>query len=191
MRQPMLLIVNGLPGAGKTTLARRLAIDLALPLFSRDAIHETLFDALSGLQGRGVTRSSLLGSAAFSLLYASAGAVLAAGQSVIIEAFFGRAALRTAELARLRETCAYTPFQILCQADGRVLLERFIARVRSGERHRSHRDLEWIASNEAVLLSGSLAPLALDGPLVELDTTTPREYDYAALLQRIRASLAK
>lgn len=186
LRPPLLLIVNGLPATGKTTLARLLAADLALPVFSRDAIHETLFDALGA--GR-IALSPALGSTAFALLYASAGAVLAAGQSAIIEAFFGRSELRTGELLRLRATCAYRPFQVVCRADGQALLERFIARVRSGERHGSHRDLEWLASNETLLLSGRIAPLALDGPLVEYDTTTPRASDYAALLQRVRAAL--
>ncbi|HEX9039023.1 MAG TPA: AAA family ATPase [Ktedonobacterales bacterium] len=187
MRQPVLLIVNGLPSAGKTTLARRLAADLALPVFSRDAIHETLYDAL-GTQGEVV--SPALGSAAFALLYTSAGTVLAAGQPVIIEAYFGRAALRTAELARLRETRVFTPFQIVCAADGRVLLRRFLARAGSSERHRSHRDLEWLAENKELLLSGHLAPLALDGALVEIDTTTPFSFEYVRLLQAARAALA-
>ena len=51
--KPLLIIVNGLPGTGKTTLARRLAADLGLPTFSRDGLYETLYDALEGsLLGR-------------------------------------------------------------------------------------------------------------------------------------------
>ena len=40
MGKPLLIIVNGLPGTGKTTLARRLAADLHLPVFSRDGMYE-------------------------------------------------------------------------------------------------------------------------------------------------------
>ena len=34
------LLVNGIPGSGKTTLARRLAAELGLPLFAKDSVNE-------------------------------------------------------------------------------------------------------------------------------------------------------
>ena len=40
-----LVLVNGLPGAGKTTLAAALAAELAVPLVSKDALKEMLADA--------------------------------------------------------------------------------------------------------------------------------------------------
>lgn len=43
---PQVILVNGLPATGKTTLARRIATDLRLPLLAKDAIKETLFDTL-------------------------------------------------------------------------------------------------------------------------------------------------
>jgi cytidylate kinase len=45
-RQLPFIVVSGLPGSGKTTLARKLASALVLPLFDKDDILEGLFAAL-------------------------------------------------------------------------------------------------------------------------------------------------
>jgi adenylate kinase family enzyme len=46
MTRPLAVLVNALPGAGKTTLARTLSHHLELPLLSKDIIKETLADVL-------------------------------------------------------------------------------------------------------------------------------------------------
>jgi predicted kinase len=186
MAKPVLIIVSGLPGTGKTTLARRLAADLRLPVFSRDGLYETLYDALE-CQSNGC--SPLMGHTAFTLLYFVAGSILAAGQSLIVEGFFGNIELRSAEFLRLQHSANFEPFQILCKADGRILLERFLARTGTSERHAGHRDLEWIEQNKEQLLQGCLTPLALRGQIIEIDTSTPHSFDYADLLQRVHLSL--
>lgn len=188
MGKPLLIIVNGLPGTGKTTLARRLAADVRLPVFSRDGMYETLYDALkchiNGLP-------ALIGPATFTLLYSVAGALLTAGQSLIVEGFFGRPELRSAEFRHLQHTSDFEPLQIVCKADGEVLVERFLARVGTVERHVGHRDsdLEWLEQNKERLLQGRLTPLSLGGQVVEIDTTTPDSFDYADVLQRVHAAL--
>ena len=74
---PLLVIVTGPPCTGKTTLARRLAADLGLPLMSKDTIKETLFEVL-GVPDR--AGSKRLGGASMELLYTFIEAQLAAGQ---------------------------------------------------------------------------------------------------------------
>lgn len=189
MQKPMLIIINGLPGSGKSTLAARLAQDLHLPLFSRDAIYETLFDALVS---DGENAPSALGSAAFRLLYESAASVLVAHHPVIVEGFFGRPDLRTAEFLDLQCRHAFTPLQILCKADGTLLVERFLDRAGSPGRHSAHTlaDMAWLEQNRERLLRGELEPLALDGQVLEADTTTPESLSYDVLLAQVRAALS-
>ncbi|HET9921471.1 MAG TPA: AAA family ATPase, partial [Ktedonobacteraceae bacterium] len=184
--KPVLIIVNGLPGTGKTTLARRIASDVGLPAFSRDGLYETLYDALA-CESNGCP--PLLGHASFTLLYAIAGSILAAGQSLIVEGFFGNPELRGGQFLQLQQAHDFEPFQIMCRTDGEVLLKRILARIESGERHVGHQDRIWVEQNKE-RLSEYLPPLAPGGQLVEIDTTTPDSFEYADLLQRIRAALS-
>jgi predicted kinase len=182
VKKPLLIIVNGLPGAGKTTLAKRLSMDTKLPVFSRDGLYENLYDALD-LRDHEVPKR--LGAASFSMLYYVTGLVLASGHSVIVEGFFGRPELRTAEFLDLQHTHDFEPFQILCRTDGSVLMERFLKRMETETRHTSHQDQKWIEQNKALLLKGHLPPLSLTGQTVEINTTSYHSFDYGGLLQHV------
>ena len=43
--RPLLVLVAGAPASGKTTLARRLAAELGLPVLHRDLIRNAIADA--------------------------------------------------------------------------------------------------------------------------------------------------
>ncbi len=187
MPKPLLIIVNGFPGSGKTTLAIRLSRELRLPIFSRDAIYETLYDALS--PDFDLIPPSL-GVAAFRMLFFSLGGVLAARQSVIVEGFFGRSDLLTEQFSELHHQHDFESLQILCNADGAVLLERFLARAGSSSRHRAHADPDWLEQNRERLLSGELLPMALGSEVIKVDTTAQDRLNYDALLAQVRILLS-
>lgn len=105
MRAPLVVVVTGMPAAGKTTIAGALSRDLGLPLVSRDKIKERLYDTL----GVGdLEWSGRLGGAAFALLFDSARLMTESGHSVMLEAtsFAGpsRSSPRFRRTARFRFT---------------------------------------------------------------------------------------
>jgi predicted kinase len=179
---PLLIIITGLPCTGKTVLGERIASALSLPMLTKDGIKVLLFDTL-GWSNRAWSRK--LSEACNRLLLHFAEALLTAGQSVILESNFPPQAF-SPHFRALHTRCAFRPVQILCVAEGEVLVERFRRRWESGERHPGHVDDQSFEEIRQTLLPGRLPPLDLDGPLIEVDTTDFGEIDYEGVVGKIR-----
>ncbi len=82
---PCLVLVNGLPCSGKTTLARQIAKELNLPLFEKDSIKERLFDTLGWSD---LEWSRKLSRASKQVLFYIIAEELKAGRSLIVECNF-------------------------------------------------------------------------------------------------------
>lgn len=66
VRQAHLILVTGLPGTGKSTLARRLSRHFSVPLIYKDAIKEPLFDVLGAPNREGPRQ---LSNASFAVMF--------------------------------------------------------------------------------------------------------------------------
>jgi predicted kinase len=167
---PLLVVVTGAPGSGKTTLARALASELALPLLAKDDVKEALFDELGGGDREW---SRKLGRATYDVLFAVARRLLESGASCILESNFSDAApLRALPPAR--------GVQIFCSAPDDVVLERYANR----KRHPGHLDAEIVEELRTRLASAEWRPLQLHGRLIEVETTT--RVDAKSLARAVR-----
>ena len=164
------VVVTGLPGSGKTTVAVPLAEKLNLPLISRDHIKELLADHL-GL-------GSLAGEYATAAVHVMLGLAVRAPE-VVLESFFWPG-LSEPELIDLQRPLV----QVHCRCDPTLARARFVDRVSGGERHPIHHamaDWERFADGEGLL--------DLPGPLITVDTSAP--LDVAQVVAEVRAVLVE
>src|SRR4051812_33338753 len=84
MEKPLLLIVAGPPGSGKTTLSRRIGDRLGLPVLCRDGIKEGVVFTTGELVSPGTPRAAAL----FGVFYELLDSYLRLGVSVVAEAAF-------------------------------------------------------------------------------------------------------
>ncbi len=166
MNEPVLILVSGPPAAGKSTVARRLVDRFGVALIAKDTCKEELYDAEQ--QPAGGDRRDLSRRAG-TLALQRAARHLARGESVVLEGNW-RPAEHGAAIAALAREQRSRLLQIQCRAAGGLLLERYVARARSGARHAVHADLETLPRLRAELLQGHYEPLPLDGPLLCIDT---------------------
>lgn len=182
--RPLMIIVQGKPGAGKTTLSKRLAKDLGIHRMGKDDLKEFLFDEM-GIGDR--AWSTTLGRASSEMLYPLAEALLDSGVPFILESAYYRA-LSEPRLQAMVESSNARCIQIYCEIEPGERRRRFIARNESGERHPGHVDaMNYDASDEKAD-NEKYAPLDV-GELWKVDTTSFGEPEYDILRRRVAALL--
>jgi cytidylate kinase len=164
------VVVAGLPGSGKTTLARALAQSTRLPLIRRDAIKEALGSTLDVTDVEG---SRQLGAASYDVLFAIAAEVPG---PLIIESNFG-----AASVPAIAGLALVPPVQVFCRCPLDVAAARCAQRPRHPVHHTPAPTVDELAA------MGPIEPLSLDGALIEVDTSGPVDLD--GVLEQLSSAL--
>ena len=163
-----IILVNGPPGSGKSTVAGFVADALGLPLIAKDTIKEALMDVIEVTD---IETSQQLGRAAIETMWAL---VAQARPGAVIDANLDRAFA----IDRLRALDA-SVIEVFCRCPLETALDRY--RRRQGVRHPGH--LDALRAADSFARAGGLEPVAGGWPVIEVDTDFP--IDVEALVTRI------
>jgi predicted kinase len=173
------VVVTGVAGAGKSTLARALAQELGVVLLSKDRLKEAMNEAIPV---EAPEQSLRLSAAAMHVLYDTAAHSRA---GTILDANWRP----EVDCGRL-EQLSLPLVQIFCDVAPRTAQQRLIERVASGRRHRVHRDaMDPDVLQRMVLEAAEVGqPLPLRAPVVRVDTS--RIVDVPLVAARVRTAAA-
>ncbi len=131
--KPLVLVVGGLSGTGKTTLARELARSLGAELLRSDVVRQELFGISTQLPR--VDQSQYLAEArknVYQEMFRRAGALHRQQVSVVLDATFSRASsIRLARAVATHPWAMFLAIECYCRPD--VAKDRIISRLRTGQ----------------------------------------------------------
>ncbi len=172
------IVVNGMPGSGKSTVGAALAEVLGCPFLSKDRITEPLAD----IAGPMIAPRDL-GAIAMDTMWSMARAV---ENGVVLDAVWLPSRDRDLLEAGLASAGSPRVVEVWCDVDRATAEERLRERYEPGTlpvRHEVHGDLAGVLGfwDEH---EGAAGPVALPGvPVVRVATAAP--YDVGALVQEI------
>jgi predicted kinase len=173
-----LVLLNGVPGSGKSFLGTALARDLGLPRLGKDDIKEALWDANPpGAGPDPLEWSRRLGAVAFEVLWRLAPSL---GPRLILEAPFLN--FHAAPILGLHAV----PIEVYLTTSPEVLHRRY--QERQPGLHECHHFHPLPGLEDVVAAMAAARPMDLGGPLLRVDTT--QGADPAAVADWVRSQLA-
>lgn len=174
-----LIVVQGAPGVGKTTLATKLARDLGVQLISKDILKEALYETI-GDSDNPEQDTQLLGRAAIEGMYEAAHEYIRADLQVMIESPL-EAEYAIDDITKLVPLSDVVQIHVWC--DPELQRERFAARLEEGRHHaHSGRTIDPIETQKR--------NAALPGiDTVSYDTSSTTEEGYHELLNTMKGYL--
>ncbi|CAI2424561.1 Uncharacterised protein [Serratia proteamaculans] len=159
------ILVNGIPASGKSTLARALAHHFGLPYLSLDGIKEPFMARLDNVD-RELNRR--LGYAAYQAIWSTV-AQAPSRCIYVIDAWFG---FQPRELLRqyLREAGVVQVLEVWNQISAELATDRYAARI--GQRSAGHPGAEYLPELRA--LAERAMPMSI-GPVIRVDQALPLE----------------
>ena len=183
-QRPLLVIVGGTPASGKTTLARRLADALALPLLCRDTITEWIAE---GAGTDNLADTERLARGAIRVFYELGAELLRGGVGVVMEHAYQRGIAED----QVRPLLAHArAVQITCLLPPDEAVRRYVARFERGERHAAHFDaerIERVQSGVRQIDWTRFEPLDLPIPALRVDTIAGYSPPFEAIVAFARS----
>jgi predicted kinase len=155
-----LLLINGLPGSGKTTLSLQLGQTLSLPVISKDKLKEALADTASGNVGSG-----RLGQIASETMWQLAAAIPG---TAIVESWWYRPRDLEYVAKGIAQSGSPEVVEIWCEIDPELARRRYENRLR----YEIHSMAPAAAAAAWADWTENAVPLAV-GPTLSVDTSEP------------------
>lgn len=167
-----MIAVCGVPGAGKTTLARGVGAALHLPVVVRDDLKTGVAATRPDIDWSDPEVRARVGGQAFDDFHRVIDAYLDAGSSVVAEAAWHWGVARERLAPRFARSCATI---VHVTVDRAVAAARYRARFEAGERHPSHHDGAFADEMDADGYDWQryLPPADLGMPIVTVDGNLP------------------
>lgn len=172
-----ILLVNGVPASGKSTVAAAIADRLRLPILAVDTVKEAFFDHL-GIGDRDYSRR--LGRAAYQAIFSTI-AGFPDGLGAVVDAWHKFVPLDVLEDHLVRAKAGRV-IEVWCHAPPEVCAERY--RARAGHRHPGHPPAGY--ATELADLAARATPIGR-WPVIDVDTERPLDED--GLLRKLHELL--
>ncbi len=193
-----LIIIAGMPAAGKSTLAKKVAKAFGVPILEKDDIKEELFDTI-GYADR-VEKRKLDVAATASVLRCT-DSILRSGHSLVLVNNFP--ARMAGEMQKRIEEWGCRCVTVFLGGDNDVFYARYVERDANHARHMGHSfikryppqpedDLSVKMTRQdfyEVFETQGMAEFRLHCPWIEVDATYPEKVDVEDLICRIRQGL--